>query len=77
MTTYTNRNEIPLNETWNLADLYPSQSTWEKDYERIEEMAEKLKQFDGNIVDGQSLYQYLKLSEELSFILTNYTHMPC
>ncbi|MFD0824053.1 oligoendopeptidase F [Neobacillus sp. M.A.Huq-85] len=68
MTTYTNRNEIPLNETWNLADLYPSQSTWEKDYERIGEMAEKLKQFDGNIVDGQSLYQYLKLSEELSFI---------
>ncbi|TDK60945.1 oligoendopeptidase F [Bacillus salipaludis] len=68
MTTYTNRKEIPVNETWNLADLYEDQSSWENDYKKIEDMTEKLKKFDGNIVDGQSLYQYLKLSEELSFV---------
>ncbi|MDQ6598496.1 oligoendopeptidase F [Bacillus salipaludis] len=68
MTTYTNRKEIPLNEKWNLDDLYAGLSSWENDYKQIEEMAEKLKKFDGNIVDGQSLYQYLKLSEELSFV---------
>ncbi|MED1471845.1 oligoendopeptidase F [Bacillus salipaludis] len=68
MTTYTNRKEIPVNETWNLADLYEDQSSWENDYKQIEDMTEKLKKFDGNIVDGQSLYQYLKLSEELSFV---------
>ena len=31
-------------------------------------MAQQLKAFDGNIHDGHSLYQYLKQSEELSFL---------
>ncbi|OIK11333.1 oligoendopeptidase F [Bacillus sp. MUM 116] len=67
MTTYTDRKEIPVHEKWNLADLYADESIWEEDYQHIEKMAEKLKQFDGNITDGHFLYQYLKLSEELSF----------
>ena len=68
MTTYSSRSEVPAQEKWNLADLYSDLSNWEEDYKRIEEIAEKLKQFDGRIHDGHSLYQYLKMKEELSFI---------
>ncbi|MGM0875640.1 MAG: oligoendopeptidase F [Bacillota bacterium] len=69
MTTYTTRNEVPIHEKWNLTDIYSEQSKWEEDYQLIEKMAEKLKAFDGEIIDGNSLYQYLKQKEELSFLL--------
>ncbi|WP_053363689.1 oligoendopeptidase F [Bacillus sp. FJAT-27251] len=68
MTTYSSRAEVPLEEKWNLGDLYPDLAQWEEDYRQIEEMAGKLKEFDGKIQGGSSLYHYLKLREELSFL---------
>ena len=67
MTTYKNRNEVPIQETWSLADIYPTISKWEQDYQLIENIGAILKQFDGKINDGHSLYEYLKNREELSF----------
>jgi len=67
MTTYTSRNEVPLNEKWNLEDLYSNQSNWDKDYQAIEEMGEKLEAFDNKIQNGKDLYAFLTLKEELSF----------
>ena len=67
MTTYKNRNEVPIQETWSLADIYPTISKWEQDYQLIENIGASLKQFDGKINDGHSLYEYLKNREELSF----------
>jgi oligoendopeptidase F len=67
MVTYKNRNEVPTHEKWSLADIYLDIKKWEEDYLLIEKMAANLKQYDGNIQDGQSLYQYLKQREELSY----------
>lgn len=68
MTTFKGRTEVTENEKWNLTDIYSNLNLWEEDFRRIEDMANSLKQFDGKISDGTSLYQYLKLSEELSFL---------
>jgi oligoendopeptidase F len=68
MASYTNRNEVPIHEKWNLADIYADINKWEEEYQQIETMAEKLKTFDGMIQDGYSLYDYLKQREELSFL---------
>ena len=65
---YKNRNEVPVDEKWNLTDIYSDIRKWEEDYQKIEEMNEKLKGFDGAIHDGNSLFQYLKLKEDLSFL---------
>ncbi|WP_077213172.1 oligoendopeptidase F [Bacillus dakarensis] len=67
MNTYKSRDEVPLDEKWNLADLYHDINQWEEDLQKVEGMAIKLKEFDGQIHDGKSLYQYLKQSEELSY----------
>jgi oligoendopeptidase F len=67
MTTYTSRSEVPANEKWNLADIYSDISKWEADFQEIETIAVKLKEFDGVIQDGQTLFQFLKLKEELSY----------
>lgn len=68
MTTYTSRKDVPIEEKWNLADLYSDIKGWEDDYQAIQLKADELKGFDGNIHDGQSLYSFLKQKEELSFI---------
>ncbi|KAA9023620.1 oligoendopeptidase F [Niallia endozanthoxylica] len=76
MTTYKTRQEVPEQEKWNLNDLYSDVGLWEKDYRHIEEMAEKLKTFDGQIHNGHSLYQYLKQSEELSYVFNKLYAYP-
>jgi oligoendopeptidase F len=68
MKTYTSREEVPINEKWNLSDIYSDLSNWEEDHQLIGKLVEKLKTFDGKIVDGNSLLQYLKQREELSFL---------
>lgn len=72
MITYQSRTEVPEKEKWNLTDIYSDMTKWEEDYQHIEKMAAKLKDFDGSIVNGSSLFQYLKLSEELSY---NFNHL--
>ncbi len=67
MRTFYSRNEVPEPEKWNLADLYADLSRWEEDFQQVEKMAANLKEFDGSIHDGKSLYQYLKLREGLSY----------
>jgi oligoendopeptidase F len=67
MTTYISRQDVPINEKWNLEDIYSDISKWETDLQLVENMAERLKEFDGAITDGKSLYQYLKQREELSY----------
>ncbi|SDM42888.1 oligoendopeptidase F [Bacillus sp. OK048] len=67
MKVYTSRTEVPGNEKWNLADIYSDLTMWENDLQLVEEIAAKLKKFDGAIHDGTSLYQYLILREELSY----------
>ena len=68
MTTYTTRNEVPEKEKWDLSDIYSDLSKWEEDYLQIEKISETLKTYDGNIHNGNTLYQYLKQKEDLSFL---------
>ncbi|MDM5327403.1 oligoendopeptidase F [Neobacillus sp. CF12] len=71
MKTYTYRNDVPVNEKWNLKDIYSDITEWEKDLQNVEKLAEKLKGYDGAIKDGKSLYQYLKQREELSYVFNH------
>jgi oligoendopeptidase F len=67
MPTYTSRSEVPINEKWNLDDIYCDASKWEADFHEIEKITVKLKEFDGAIQDGHTLFQFLKQKEELSY----------
>lgn len=67
MKSYKSRTEVPIEEKWDLADIYSNEVEWEKDYEQCEKIAETLKTYDGNIHNGHSLYEYLMKKEELSF----------
>lgn len=67
MTTYSTREQVPIEEKWNLDDIYPDLASWENDYKQVAEMTNELKAFDGNIHNGESLFQFLRKKEELSY----------
>ncbi len=67
MKTYTSRSEIPVQEKWDLEDIYADVSKWEEDFGQIEQMVEELKKYNGAIENGKDLCAYLKRQEELSY----------
>ncbi|XQY90126.1 oligoendopeptidase F [Metabacillus sp. HB246100] len=67
MKYYKSREDVPTHEKWNLEDLYSSHEQWENDVQAVEEKAALLKEFDQQITNGETLYQFLNMQEELSF----------
>lgn len=65
MKTYRSREDVPTSEKWDLTDLFETVDDWEKAYQSIENKVEQLRSFEGSIDDGQTLYRYLKLEEDV------------
>ena len=60
-----NRADVKKEEMWNFQDIYPSVDEWEQDFTWIETMAEKLREYEDLIHDGETLYRYLSLEQEV------------
>ncbi|UOE96259.1 oligoendopeptidase F [Alkalihalobacillus sp. LMS39] len=65
---FSSREEIPEQEKWNFSDLYESTTEWEQDLQQSLKLAETLKSYDNRISNAQTLFEFLKTQEELSFI---------
>jgi oligoendopeptidase F len=64
------RTDIDPKYTWNLTDLYPSESAWETQFKSAETMTEKIKSFAGRLAESpQPLWDCLVLRGGLSKIL--------
>lgn len=58
------RNEVPVELTWRLSDIYPSTDAWEKDFKETLDLAEKIAGFEGRAAaDAQSLLSVMDLYE--------------
>ena len=56
------RNEVPVELTWRLSDIYPSTDAWEKDFKESLDLAEKIAGFEGRAAaDAQSLLSVMDL----------------
>lgn len=61
-----NRNEVAVEDTWAVEDLYATDADWEKDAARIKEFLDKLKTFEGTLAkSGEQLRDYFRFNEEL------------
>ncbi|MSS11574.1 oligoendopeptidase F [Clostridium sp. WB02_MRS01] len=61
------REEIPVCDTWNLADILPSESAWEDLFRETERSLSGYKRYEGHLADsGEMLFSCLKFDEELS-----------
>ena len=58
------RNEVPVELTWRLSDIYPSTDAWEKDFKESLDLAEKIAGFEGRAAaDAKSLLAVMDLYE--------------
>ena len=72
------RSEIPVEDTWAVEDLYPSDEVWEQELATIADDQAALAAFAGHLGDsGESLYHYLTRMEQVDVKanrLGNYAH---
>ena len=73
------RNLIESKFKWTIDEMYPNESSIEKDIEKVKEIVEEVKKYKGILADNEeNLYQALDLSQQASRLLQNlyvYTHM--
>ena len=66
------RVEVKEEDKWNLESMYPTIEDWENDYNKVLELEKDLLKYKGHLLDNaNTLYNYLKDSEELEIILEN------
>ena len=70
------RNEIPVEDTWALEDLYVSDEAWEQELETLNDDREYLASFAGQLgASAEKLYAYLERMEQVNSkaeLLANY-----
>ena len=66
MQTLQNRTDIPTENTWNLASIFPSDADWERDYQIISNRLPALEALAGTLAQsGQALFTVLQTRDEL------------
>ncbi len=61
------RSQVPVEDTWNLEDIYPSMEAFEADRQKIVEISDKIAAMKGRICEsGASLYELYTLDQRLS-----------
>lgn len=78
-TALPKRDEIPKEKTWDLEDIYSTDTDWEKEFSEVKDMLPKLKEYKGKLSEsGNTLYALLQYQDEISKKLGKlytYAHM--
>lgn len=65
--TLPKRNEVPVEETWNLDSIFASEEEWEKEFTEIKQLLPKISEFQGKLTaSAENLYEAFTLIDEIS-----------
>lgn len=65
------RSEVPVENTWNLADMFESDDAWLAEYEALKALPAKIVEFQGKLGESaETLLAFLKLEDEIELRLT-------
>ena len=65
------REEVPVEYTWNLADMFESDDAWLAEYEALKALPAKIVAYQGKLGESaQTLLNFLKLEDEIELRLT-------
>ncbi len=65
------RSQVPVEDTWNLADIYYSDEAWQQDLEATRALAQKLPGYAGRLGESaHTLYEYVELEQQVGEHLT-------
>ncbi|WP_027408916.1 oligoendopeptidase F [Anoxybacillus tepidamans] len=73
------RDEIPVEDTWRLEDIFPTDEAWEQEFQAVKQMIPKLSGYQGRLGESADvLYEALQYQDEISMRigkLYTYAHM--
>ncbi|MBR3217454.1 MAG: oligoendopeptidase F, partial [Exiguobacterium sp.] len=79
MSEVLTRQQVPVEETWNLETIYSNDEAWESDFQALKEKVPALIGFKGRLGESaETLYEALQLRDDLSrqlHKLYTYAHM--
>lgn len=62
--------DLPVEMTWDLTKMYPTNEDWEKDFRKIDGLVRKFQKFKGHLADSPAtLAKAFQAEDELSFLL--------
>ena len=68
--TIPERSAIPQPDTWNTADLYPTDQAWQEDFVRLQGLTTRLAEYEGRLGGSAAvLYGFLTLEQEAGELL--------
>ncbi len=76
--TLLKRNEVPVDETWDLSLIYKNDEEMEKDLEKLKQVADKLAGYEGKLTTAQAVCEALELENEFSILadwVSAYTYL--
>lgn len=63
------REEIPVEDTWKMEDIFVSDSAWEYEYDQVAKMINRYSEFSGKVSeDKEKLLSYLKFNEQMNLM---------
>ncbi len=73
------RSEVPIENTWNLGDMFESDEKWLEEYEALKEIPAKIVEFKGKLGNSAAdLLAFLKLQDEIELrLLPLYGYANC
>jgi oligoendopeptidase F len=78
MDQYKSRNDIPEQYRWNLNLIYPTDASWDQDFQKVEAATSKVEQFKGRVAESvTTLKQVFEAQQELELLiekLYSYAH---
>lgn len=65
--TLPTRDQVPVENTWDLTTIYPDNQSWEADFAHVRDNMSRLSTFQGRLGEsGETLLEYFNLDENLS-----------
>lgn len=60
------RNEVPVEDTWRLEDIFASDEEWDKEFEEVAKLSQKATEYQGKLSESADvLYEALQYQDEL------------
>ncbi|MBS4537230.1 oligoendopeptidase F [Clostridium sp. D2Q-11] len=66
------REDISKEFKWDIESMYNNEEIWKKDFDKVKDLKEKIKEYKGKVVEsGKNLLSLLKLKDEISRTIAN------
>ncbi len=66
MSKVVKRNEVPVENQWNLKDLFENQAAWDKEYEEVKALTKKAAEFQGKLDKAEAVKSCFELEDDIS-----------